>query len=180
MIPYLIAVLTIAVQTTFPEESASRTMAHWPYHDVLMHATRCCPFNADQQADPEVKRVEAVAHGLMAADNVRDVEQVVELYAPDAIMLPPNESPVEGIAAIRPRYEAFFETHQPALRFIIEETRVVNNLAYVRGRTRGTIRDLGRQTEQTINDVFLMILKRTDSGAWKISRLMWHAAGGEK
>ncbi len=123
-------------------------------------------------ARAEVARIEAVAHGLMAADNARDADRVMALYAPDAVMLPPGEPPVEGIAALRPRYEAFLRTHEPALAFTIEETVVVGDLAYVRGRTGGTIRG-PEGAERAIDDVFLMVLRRLDGG-WKISRLMFH------
>ena len=126
-----------------------------------------------------ISQIEAVANGLMAADSARDVGRVVELYAPDAIMLPPGESPVEGITLIRQRYEAFFRTHAPALWFVIEETVAVGDLAYVRGRTRGTIRGLDKIADQSINDVFVMILRRSASGRWHISRLMWQPAAGE-
>ncbi len=129
-------------------------------------------------ASDEIERIHAVANGLMAADNARDVDAVVALYAPDSVLLPPNESPVSGIAAIRPRYAEFFQTHQPELRFVIEETELADDLAYVRGRTLGTIRGLGGLGDQAIDDVFLMILRKTGSGDWKISRLMWHAAAG--
>ncbi len=137
----------------------------------------CAPGAAPDPAE-EVARIEAVAHGLMAADNVRDAARVAELYAPDAVMLPLGEEPVQGIASIRPRYEAFFATHQPDLRFEIEETVVAGNLAYVRGRTRGSIRNLETGEEQMISDVFLMIQQRAPDGRWHISRLMWHADDG--
>ncbi len=131
----------------------------------------------DQQSSAEIKRIEDVARALIAADNDRDVERVVGLYAPDAMLLPPDEPPVEGISAIRPRYEAFFRTHHPAILITIEETVVADNLAYVRGRTGGSIRGLGGVADRSLNDVFMMILRRTEVGDWRISRLMWHSAG---
>jgi uncharacterized protein (TIGR02246 family) len=187
-----IALVMLAMQPAEPLASHQSTMGNGPHSDrsragcqypdgtllsaVQAEAMQRRTLDGDPQADAEIKRVEAVAHGLMAADNARDVERVVELYAPDAILMPPNESPVEGIAAIRPRYRQFFRTHDPALAFTIAETVVVDDLAYVRGRTHGTIRGREGITDRSIDDVFLMILKRADKGVWKISRLMWHAA----
>lgn len=149
---------------------------------LLLAATITCvasvPIHAQAPTDEAViAEVQATANALMSADSARSVERIVDLYASDAVMLPPGESPVVGIEAIRPRYEAFFKTHQPGLYFLIDETVVVDDLAYVRGRTRGSIRNLESGGEIVINDTFLMILRRSEEETWHISRLMWHDAG---
>ncbi|MEW5917400.1 MAG: hypothetical protein AB1762_13400, partial [Gemmatimonadota bacterium] len=49
-----------------------------------------------------------VAEGIIAADNERAIDKVLSYYADDALLMPPNEPSVSGVAAIRPRYEALF------------------------------------------------------------------------
>ncbi|MEO8500799.1 MAG: hypothetical protein ABI565_07775 [Vicinamibacteria bacterium] len=41
---------------------------------------------------PGASDVRAVATGIVAADNERNIEQVLSYYAPDAILMPPGES----------------------------------------------------------------------------------------
>ncbi len=149
-------------------------LASLPLALVVIVTLIGCKQTNEVDTEAEIKRVESVAHGLMAADNDRDVGRVMELYSADAILMPPGESPVEGIDALRPRYEQFFRTHDTSLAFEIEETALAGNIAFVRGRTLGKIRNRDAGTEQSINDVFLMILRRSEEGNWQISRLMFH------
>jgi len=51
-----------------------------------------------------VREARALATGIVDADNARDLERVLGYYAADAVLLPPGEGPVQGLAAIRPRY----------------------------------------------------------------------------
>lgn len=76
-----------------------------PLGFAVIGVVLACAQDREPGAPAELSRVRDVVNGLIAADNARDIERVVELYAPDAILMPPDESPVEGIAAIRPRYE---------------------------------------------------------------------------
>ena len=60
------------------------------------------------------------AHGLNAdvsvdADNARDLDRVLGYYAADALLMPPGEGPVGGLAAIRPRYVSLFEAFTPQI-----------------------------------------------------------------
>ena len=119
--------------------------------------------------------VHAAALAIVAADNNRDLAGVLGHYAPDAVLLPPNESPVAGLEAIRPRYEALFATHDPAIEPSIDEIVLVGDLAYVRGRNGGVLRGRHGAADRALNDVYLMVLRRAANGQWHITRLMWHA-----
>jgi hypothetical protein len=61
---------------------------------------------------PDLKAVQAaVAQGYrrwVAATQRKDVEGVVELYADDAIVLPPDGDPVAGRGQIREFYERYY------------------------------------------------------------------------
>jgi ketosteroid isomerase-like protein len=93
---------------------------------------------ADCRADSTaVKAVRAVADGIIAADNARDLTRVMDSYASDAWLLPPNEAPARGHAAIRPRYESLFSGFDPALEGRIDEACVSGSIALVRGHNGG-------------------------------------------
>src|SRR5229473_2897101 len=105
--------------------------------------------------------VRASAEAIITADNARDLNQVLGLYAPDAMLLPPDENPVVGRAAIQPRYQALFQSMAPAIVSELNEVHVSGDWAYVRGRNTGTMRPLsGDGPERRLNDIFLMIPRR--------------------
>ena len=127
--------------------------------------------------DADSPGARAVAEGIVEADNTRDIGRVLAYYADDAVLMPPNEAPVAEHAEIRKRYESFFEDFAPDIEARIDEVCVEGNLAFVRGHNGGWLvsRVGGRSRE--LDDVYLMILRRT-AGGWKIARLMWHPAHG--
>jgi uncharacterized protein (TIGR02246 family) len=113
-------------------------------------------------------------NGLMKADNISDLEAVLELYADDAVLLPPNEPLVTGKPAIRTRYAQLFAKTRMEVRFEPEDVRIDGSLAVLRGRTVGKrVSSDGSKTED-LGNKFLMILKRVGSD-WRISALMWNA-----
>ena len=120
--------------------------------------------------------VRAVATGIIAADNARDVERVMSFYADDAVLMPPNASPVTGHRVIRPRYEELFAAALPAIVSTLDEVRVAGDWAFVRGKNTGVMRSRSGGEPRALNDVFVMILQRGADGQWKIARLIWHRA----
>ena len=128
------------------------------------------------QAITAADSVRAVANGIIAADNARDVERVMSFYADDAVLMPPNAGPVTGHRVIRPRYEALFAAASPAIVSTLDEVRVAGKWAFVRGTNTGVMRSRSGADPRALNDVFVMILQRAADGQWKIARLIWHRA----
>lgn len=122
--------------------------------------------------------VRAVAEGIVAADNGRDIGRVLAYYAVDAVLMPPNEPPVTDRAIIQQRYEDLFQNFAPQIDTRIDEICVVGDLAFVRGHNGGWLVSRVGGRSNGLDDIYLMILQRTASGEWKISRLMWHPARG--
>lgn len=79
---------------------------------------------------PDARRVRVVAEEIVAADNARDIGRVQSSYAPDAVLMPPNEAPVRGWDAIRPRYEALFASFAPAIDGHLDEICVSGSIAF--------------------------------------------------
>jgi len=129
---------------------------------VLLGLTQAPAAAAACQPDgAPIKAVRNVAETIVDADNARDLERVRSSYTPDAILMPPNEAPVQGWDAIRPRYDALFSAFAPAIEGHIDEICVSGAVAFVRGRNGGR---------------FVMLLRRDARGQWQISHLMWHPA----
>jgi uncharacterized protein (TIGR02246 family) len=130
---------------------------------------------ADCRADsPAVTAVRAVADGIIAADNARDLTRVIDSYAADAWLLPPNDVPVRGHAAIRPRYETLFGGFTPAIEGRIDEVCVSGSIALVRAHNGGRMISRSGAPPRLLDDVYLMTLRLEADGRWRISHLMWH------
>lgn len=121
-----------------------------------------------------VRAVRAVATGIIDADNRRDLEKVLAFYAPDAVLMPPNEAPVSGRDKIRPRYETLFAGFTPAIELQIHEACADGSLGFVRGRNGGRMVPRGAGEPRALDDAFLMLLRRDAGGAWRITHLIWH------
>lgn len=122
-----------------------------------------------------VKAVRAVADGIIAADNERDIDRVMSYYAEDAWLMPPNAAPVQGHSAIRPRYETLFSGFSPAIEGRIDEACVSGSTAFVRGHNGGSMKSRASTPDRALDDSYLMLLK-LDAGRWRISHLIWHSA----
>jgi len=120
--------------------------------------------------------VRAVAEGIIAADNARDLDRVLGYYAEDAVLMPPNEPPVQGKSAIRPRYESLFAQFDPAIESRIDEIRVDRDWAFVAGGNGGRLAPRDGGTPRLLNDAWVMVLRRSGAHDWKIARLIWHSA----
>lgn len=122
---------------------------------------------------PEVREVRAVASGIVVADNRRDLQQVVDYYTNDAVLLPPGEAPMAGRDRIRPRYEALFAAFTPEIELQIHEACAGVDLGFVRGHNGGRLVSRASGETRSLDDAFVMMLRR-DGGIWRISHLIWH------
>lgn len=123
---------------------------------------------------PGVREIRAVASGIVAADNRRDIERVLTYHRADAVLMPPGEPPVVGRDKIRPRYEALFGDFTPAIELQIHEACVSGSLGFVRGTNGGHLSPRGSRDVRQLNDAFVMLLRVASDGVWRISHLMWN------
>jgi len=123
---------------------------------------------------PGVREIRAVASGIVAADNRRDIERVLAYYAADAVLMPPGEAPVLGRDTIRPRYEDLFANFTPEIDLQIHEACVSGSLGFVRGSNGGRLSPRGAGEVRQLNDPFIMLLRVESDGVWRISHLIWH------
>jgi ketosteroid isomerase-like protein len=143
----------------------------WISLAIVLPASESCVADGD-----DARQVRAVAEGIVLADNARDIGRVQGSYAPDAVLMPPNEMPIRGWDAIRPRYEALFASFAPAIEGHLDEICVSGSIAFVRGRNGGQFNPRGTGRTRTLNDTYLMLLRREGAATWRISHLMWHSA----
>ena len=128
---------------------------------------------ADERARAEI---DSLGREWEEAANTAQVERLIEIYAPDAVILPPGGPVIEGSETIRELFRQEFERFDTKLAFTTQEIEVAGDMAFRRGRYvwRGTPR-LSGQTVETTNK-FLEVWKRQPDGGWKIAVDMWNPA----
>ena len=125
---------------------------------------------------PALSRSEAAVRKMTQdwaqACNTRQLDDLLELYAPDALVLRPNIPPVRGTAAIR---EFFFAALDSGLGEVeLEPLRVelFGDVAYEAGRCKMLVPvAMGKRREE--RGKYLIILNRQPSGEWKAVADCW-------
>jgi ketosteroid isomerase-like protein len=123
---------------------------------------------------PGLSRSEAavrkVTQDWIQACNTKHLDDLVEIYHPDAIVLRPNVPPVRGTAAIR---EFFFSVLDAGLGEVeLEPLRVElsGEISYEAGRCKMLVPYMGKRREE--RGKYLITLAR-QAGEWKIMADCW-------
>lgn len=117
-------------------------------------------------------RVRAITQEWVLACNTKHLDDLLELYSPDALLMRSNTPPIRGAAAVR---EFFFGALDAGLGDIeIDPMRVdvVGELAYEAGRCKALIpSSTGKRREERAK--YLWVLQRQPSGEWQIVADCW-------
>jgi ketosteroid isomerase-like protein len=125
---------------------------------------------------PAVSRAEATVRKLTQdwalACNTKQLDDLVDLYAPDALVLRSNFAPVRGVAAIR---EFFFAALDAGLGDVEMEpmrVEVFGEIAYEGGRCKMLVPfAVGKRREE--RGKYLMVFAKQKSGDWKAVADCW-------
>ena len=115
--------------------------------------------------------VRAVVEGMIAADNVKNLNRVLGFYSDDAILISPEGGDVVGISAIRSHYERLFARTDLDIQLKIQDILLDGDLAVVRG-----VNDVTATSDDgssSARSKFLISLRRYPDGAWRVLHLMW-------
>jgi uncharacterized protein (TIGR02246 family) len=119
--------------------------------------------------------VREVLSGLGAADKAADVAAVLNHYADDAMLLPPNAPVLSGQGGVRSFYEAAFQRFRFEVSFDADEIHVSGEWAFAQGFINGQFIPKGEGAPRKLHEKYLMVLHRGKDG-WKIYRLIWNAS----
>lgn len=130
--------------------------------------------NAAQRG--EMSRAEAavrrVTHEWVLACNTKHLDDLLELYVSDALVLRSNYPPIRGAASVR---EFFFGALDAGLGEVeLEPLRVeiVGDLAYEAGRCKALIpSSTGKRREE--RGKYLWVCARQSNGEWKLAADCW-------
>jgi uncharacterized protein (TIGR02246 family) len=122
---------------------------------------------------PDVDEVRAWFERYDAAINAGVLDRWASFVADDAVIMPPDEPPIIGIDAIRPRYAAVFEAYSFRFTGRAEDITVAGRLAVVRASIEETLTPTSGGEPTNLRGAWLLVLKKQPDGSWKLWRNMW-------
>ena len=114
--------------------------------------------------------IEATVDRYVAASNEGDAEALTELYAEDAVLLPPDHEPIHGRQAIG---EFWHQGTDAGLEVSTLRLEVDGNVAYLIGRYRLP----PTEQEEADSGQYVLCLKRQTDGTWKLTADIWNGSG---
>jgi len=116
--------------------------------------------------------IETAVRRYVAASNAGDAEALADLYADDAVLLPPDHEPVRGREAIGAYWSHGTDEGLEVTTLSVE---VDGGLGYLVGRYRLPATD----EEPADSGKYVMCLKRQRDGSWKLTADIWNQNGDE-
>jgi len=150
-------------------EGASPRGGADPLRDEKLRSPNAAMRGDMSRAEAMVRRV---TQEWVLACNTKHLDDVLELYISDAIVLRSNYPPMRGAAAVR---EYFFGALDSGLGEVeIEPLRVeiVGDLAYEAGRFKALVPSaIGKRREE--RGKYLWVCQRQSGGEWKLAADCW-------
>src|ERR1700751_238706 len=159
-----------ATESGYPESNfAPRVPA--PDHAAKELIQNRAPLNA-----PAISRAEAAvrkqSQALALACNSKQLDDLVDVYAPDALLLRSNTPPLRGSAAIREHFFGLLESGLGEVELEPLRVEIVGEMAYEAGRCQMLVPfALGKRREE--RGKYLMLYNRRSTGEWKIMVDCW-------
>jgi uncharacterized protein (TIGR02246 family) len=134
------------------------------------------PLNAAQAAETsDQTAIRLQLQRYETALNASDVNTVMTLYTEDAVFMPQHSLPAVGKAAVRTAYDNVFKTIKLAIRFDVDEVKVLaGDWAFARTRSNGTVKVLATElppAPEANQELFL--LHKEPSGQWLFARYIF-------
>ena len=119
---------------------------------------------------PGTSRAEALIRQLTQewalACNNKQIEDLLEFYAPDAMVMRPNVPPVRGTAAIREFFVAALEAGLGDVEMEFLRGEVLGDVAYQAGRCKMLVPfAMGKRREE--RGKYVMVFSKQKTGEWK-------------
>jgi len=137
---------------------------------VLTASVAGCSGSSDALDSASRGAIEATVDRYVAASNEGDAEALTELYADDAVLLPPNHEPIHGREAIG---EFWQQGTDSGLEVSTLRLEVHGNVAYLVGRYHLP----PTEQEEADSGQYVLCLKRQTNGTWKLTADIWNGSG---
>ena len=158
------------------DQRVSRHALAW-----LLLTTACRPVHPGRPAEmteAERSAIRRLDTAFVQAWLRDDTAAVLRLFHPEAILMPPNGTPVVGVGAIKDYWWPADGSHTRITTFTrdIAEIEGTPELAYLRGAASlgWLYRKDGRESAQTSRSTDFVVLAADSTGQWRIIRQIWN------
>ena len=126
-------------------------------------------------SDPDRRVIARLSANLLDAVNRSEVDGVIAAWAEDGVMMPPDQPPVSGRAAIETYFRQLFSSARFRFQFTSSEIQVVGDVAservsYVadawRDGASAPVHDRGKG---------IHMFRRVPGGGWALSVDIWNS-----
>ena len=132
----------------------------------------CAPVE-QQDTEADVAAIRAVLAEWDAGVIAGDAAAVAELYAEDAIEMPPDAASRVGREGVLAAMEELFGANTVQVTCVADEIEVAGDLAFMSVTWDEGITPKAGGDAVQMHGNWLVILKRQDDGSWKMWRDMW-------
>ena len=142
----------------------------------LLLIAGCTPTEPVEEAtstEADVEAINRVHDDHTTALNDGDTTAYIALLAEGAVLMPPNQPAVIGLAAIKEYRQTEFDQITLEVTRPSEEVEVAGDLAFVRHTYAGTQTPKAGGETTELSGKGITILQRQPDGSWKITRYMW-------
>jgi len=106
------------------------------------------------------------------ACNTKQLDDLVDLYVPDATVLRPNVPQVRGAAAIREFFFGLLDAGMSEVEMDLQRAELFGDYGYETGRCKSLVPSaVGKRREE--RGKYLVLLNRQANGDWKIVADSW-------
>lgn len=130
-------------------------------HEEAEHADVAAEAKAVQQAEAQ----------MFAGFKARDAAKASSVYAEDALLATPEQTPVKGRQAIGEMFARDFKDPAFSLDLTNEKTDVAasGDLAYTRGTFRIAFTNPGTKKVENGAGTYLTVFRKQEDGSWKVT-----------
>ena len=105
----------------------------------------------------------------------KDAAHFLALFDSDLVVMPPNEPPIVGKAALRSWFLRVTDQFSIDPDFSVEEIKTSGDWAFERFSFRRTTTPAGGGEPATVQGKGVHVFRRQSDGSWKISRDIWNS-----
>ena len=105
----------------------------------------------------------------------KDAGSLLALFDSDLVVMPPNEPPIVGKAALRSWFLRLTDQFSIELDSSVEELKVSGDWAYERFSFRRTMTPTGGGEPTTARGKGIHVYRRQSDGSWKLARDLWNS-----
>lgn len=103
----------------------------------------------------------------------KQLEPIMEFYAPDAVFLQPTGERITGSAALRSLFETIMATFNSDLALHSLNFETSGDLAYDSGDFQETLTTVATGSKITTKGSYIIIFKHQQNGSWQIVQHVW-------